>query len=217
MIDEEIRLDEAPGCHTLTSRSYPYHYINNEDHAWDVVARNGDTGIRVMFDTFELEYGYDYLEIGTGAFGGDSQPIIRLTGSLEYSFGLQPDEGGDLRAKEQSFLHRLLPAEEDVQQMHEPAEEDAQVPSPKEKGVSKRSIRTLSAEFCSNSTIYYDQLKFPQVMHLNASTIWLRMTSDSSVTDSGFSLQVTSTRYGGRLRANSINSNLGVKKGLHLL
>ena len=81
MLDAEIRLDEAPGWHTLTSRVYPYHYINKENHAWDVVARNGDT--RLMFDTFALEYGYDYLEIGTGAFGADSQPIILLTGSLE--------------------------------------------------------------------------------------------------------------------------------------
>ena len=186
MTDEEIMLDGTSSCYTLTSRFYPYNYINNENHIWDIVARDGDNGIRLKFETFDLEYSYDYLDIGVGAFTEDSEPVFRLTGSLGYSFAFDPKEGVDRHGKEQPYMHRLVPAEEETQQ-----EQVSSVDG------LKSWIRPTSSDFCSNSTTYYDQVDFPEVIHLKSPTIWLRMLSDTSVTERGFSLKVTSTSFGG--------------------
>ncbi|KAB1257714.1 CUB and sushi domain-containing protein 1 [Camelus dromedarius] len=52
---------------TISSPHFPSEYENNADCTWTILAEPGDT-IAVVFTDFQLEEGYDFLEIsGTEA------------------------------------------------------------------------------------------------------------------------------------------------------
>ncbi|XP_023376204.1 CUB and sushi domain-containing protein 1-like [Pteropus vampyrus] len=59
---------------TISSPHFPSEYENNADCTWTILAEPGDT-IALVFTDFQLEEGYDFLEIS-----GTEAPSIWLTG-----------------------------------------------------------------------------------------------------------------------------------------
>uniref|UniRef100_A0A8B9NTK1 CUB and sushi domain-containing protein 1 n=2 Tax=Aves TaxID=8782 RepID=A0A8B9NTK1_APTOW len=59
---------------TISSPHFPSEYENNADCTWTILAEPGDT-IALVFTDFQLEEGYDFLEIS-----GTEVPSIWLTG-----------------------------------------------------------------------------------------------------------------------------------------
>ncbi|XP_035657357.1 deleted in malignant brain tumors 1 protein-like [Branchiostoma floridae] len=77
----------APGCGgilaappggTVTSPNYPGNYGNDETCEWTITVPEGSV-VRLTFDSFSLETGYDYLMIYDGGSDG-APPLRRLTG-----------------------------------------------------------------------------------------------------------------------------------------
>uniref|UniRef100_A0A8C8SA97 CUB domain-containing protein n=1 Tax=Pelusios castaneus TaxID=367368 RepID=A0A8C8SA97_9SAUR len=64
---------------TISSPHFPSEYENNADCTWTILAEPGDT-IALVFTDFQLEEGYDFLEIS----GTEAPSICRV--SLLYSF-----------------------------------------------------------------------------------------------------------------------------------
>ena len=121
----------------------------------------------MKFDVFSLESGYDFLDIGVGTF--DGHYLYRFTGT--YSI------------QNQGIADASVSASKTLSDTFQEPESDG------------RKKRSVTSDFCSASTSYYDYGSFPYVIHLNSTKIWLKMTTDSSIVFEGFVLQLISTRF----------------------
>ncbi|XP_078685536.1 CUB and sushi domain-containing protein 2-like [Branchiostoma floridae x Branchiostoma belcheri] len=68
----------APSGGPVTSPNYPGNYGNNENCEWSITVPEGSI-IRLTFDSFDTQYGYDFLTIYDGA-SDNAAKIKRLTG-----------------------------------------------------------------------------------------------------------------------------------------
>ncbi|XP_019632305.1 PREDICTED: CUB and sushi domain-containing protein 3-like [Branchiostoma belcheri] len=68
----------APSGGPVTSPNYPGNYGNNENCEWAITVPEGSI-IRLTFDSFDTEYGYDFLIIYDGA-SDNAKGMERLTG-----------------------------------------------------------------------------------------------------------------------------------------
>ncbi|XP_072264529.1 CUB and sushi domain-containing protein 1 [Pyxicephalus adspersus] len=66
----------------ITSPNYPVQYEDNAHCVWVITSVNPDKVIKISFEVFELERGYDTLTIGDGGKVGDTRSVLYvLTGS----------------------------------------------------------------------------------------------------------------------------------------
>ncbi|XP_073482747.1 CUB and sushi domain-containing protein 1 [Aquarana catesbeiana] len=66
----------------ITSPNYPVQYEDNAHCVWVITSINPDKVIKISFEVFELERGYDTLTIGDGGKVGDTRSVLYvLTGS----------------------------------------------------------------------------------------------------------------------------------------
>ncbi|XP_075058584.1 CUB and sushi domain-containing protein 1 [Mixophyes fleayi] len=66
----------------ITSPNYPVQYEDNAHCVWVVTSIDPDKVIKISFEVFELERGYDTLTIGDGGKVGDTRSVLYvLTGS----------------------------------------------------------------------------------------------------------------------------------------
>lgn len=65
---------------SVTSPDYPGNYPNEQDVVWIIPAEEG-TRIHLHFEDFDLESGYDYLNIGIGSKPSEDTLSYPLTGS----------------------------------------------------------------------------------------------------------------------------------------
>ncbi|KAM4694506.1 CUB and sushi domain-containing protein 1 [Discoglossus pictus] len=66
----------------ITSPNYPVQYEDNAHCVWVITSVNADKVIKLSFEVFELERGYDTLTIGDGGKVGDTRSVLYvLTGS----------------------------------------------------------------------------------------------------------------------------------------
>ncbi|XP_053315605.1 CUB and sushi domain-containing protein 1 [Spea bombifrons] len=67
---------------TITSPNYPVQYEDNAHCVWVITTLNPEKVIKLSFEVFELERGYDTLTIGDGGKVGDTRSVLYvLTGS----------------------------------------------------------------------------------------------------------------------------------------
>uniref|UniRef100_A0A669AVD5 CUB and Sushi multiple domains 1 n=1 Tax=Oreochromis niloticus TaxID=8128 RepID=A0A669AVD5_ORENI len=66
----------------ITSPNYPVQYENNAHCVWVITAMDADKVIKLSFEEFDLERGYDTLTVGDGGKIGDTRRVLYvLTGS----------------------------------------------------------------------------------------------------------------------------------------
>ncbi|XP_069583000.1 CUB and sushi domain-containing protein 1 [Ranitomeya imitator] len=66
----------------ITSPNYPVQYEDNAHCVWVVTSTDPDKVIKISFEVFELERGYDTLTVGDGGKVGDTRSVLYvLTGS----------------------------------------------------------------------------------------------------------------------------------------
>ncbi|XP_071998418.1 CUB and sushi domain-containing protein 1 isoform X2 [Engystomops pustulosus] len=66
----------------ITSPNYPVQYENNAHCVWIITSTDPDKVIKISFEVFELERGYDTLTVGDGGKVGDTRSVLYvLTGS----------------------------------------------------------------------------------------------------------------------------------------
>ncbi|KAM9317096.1 CUB and sushi domain-containing protein 1 [Gastrophryne carolinensis] len=66
----------------ITSPNYPVQYEDNANCVWVITSSNPSKVIKIYFEVFELERGYDTLTIGDGGKVGDTRSVLYvLTGS----------------------------------------------------------------------------------------------------------------------------------------
>ncbi|KAG7265575.1 hypothetical protein CRUP_019243 [Coryphaenoides rupestris] len=66
----------------ITSPNYPVQYENNAHCVWVITTLDTDKVIKLSFEEFELERGYDTLTVGDGGKIGDTRRVLYvLTGS----------------------------------------------------------------------------------------------------------------------------------------
>ncbi|KAM9605609.1 CUB and sushi domain-containing protein 2-like [Morphnus guianensis] len=66
----------------ITSPNYPVQYDNNAYCVWVITALNPAKVIKLTFEEFELERGYDTLTVGDGGQVGDQKTVLYvLTGT----------------------------------------------------------------------------------------------------------------------------------------
>ncbi|XP_033121805.1 uncharacterized protein LOC117120830 [Anneissia japonica] len=68
-------VDVSGGAQTIVSPSYPNNYENNANCLWKI-AGSENNGILIDFQSFVLEYMYDYVLIGRGSDESDATSII---------------------------------------------------------------------------------------------------------------------------------------------
>ena len=70
-----------PGNATIVSPNYPDNYPNNVNTQW-LVSGPADYQIMAVFSTFDLEYNYDFLRVGSGLDPDDTASLLAtLSGS----------------------------------------------------------------------------------------------------------------------------------------
>ncbi|XP_078685509.1 CUB and sushi domain-containing protein 1-like [Branchiostoma floridae x Branchiostoma belcheri] len=72
----------APSGGPVTSPNYPGYYGNNENCEWSITVPEGSI-IRLTFDSFDTEKGYDFLTIYDGA-SDNAAEMERLTGDQPH-------------------------------------------------------------------------------------------------------------------------------------
>ncbi|KPP67001.1 CUB and sushi domain-containing protein 1-like, partial [Scleropages formosus] len=81
---------KAPSCGgqlhgpsgTIASPNFPVQYDNNANCSWVVTATDTSKAIKLTFESFDLEQGYDTLTVGDGASVGDQKTVFHtLTGT----------------------------------------------------------------------------------------------------------------------------------------
>ncbi|XP_056421688.1 CUB and sushi domain-containing protein 1 isoform X2 [Hyla sarda] len=66
----------------ITSPNYPVQYEDNAHCVWVITSTDPDKVIKISFEVFELERGYDTLTVGDGGKVGDTRSVLYvLTGS----------------------------------------------------------------------------------------------------------------------------------------
>uniref|UniRef100_A0A452GIF0 CUB domain-containing protein n=1 Tax=Gopherus agassizii TaxID=38772 RepID=A0A452GIF0_9SAUR len=66
----------------ITSPNYPVQYDNNAYCVWVITALNPAKVIKLTFEEFDLERGYDTLTVGDGGQAGDQKTVLYvLTGT----------------------------------------------------------------------------------------------------------------------------------------
>ncbi|KAL4624103.1 CUB and sushi domain-containing protein 1-like [Arapaima gigas] len=63
---------------TITSPNFPVQYDNNANCSWVVTATDISKVIKLTFESFDLERGYDTLTVGDGASIGDQKTIFHV-------------------------------------------------------------------------------------------------------------------------------------------
>uniref|UniRef100_A0A8C7F586 CUB and Sushi multiple domains 2 n=1 Tax=Oncorhynchus kisutch TaxID=8019 RepID=A0A8C7F586_ONCKI len=62
----------------ITSPNYPVQYDNNANCTWVIIATDTTKVIKVTFEDFDLERGYDTLTVGDGAAVGDQKTVFHV-------------------------------------------------------------------------------------------------------------------------------------------
>uniref|UniRef100_A0A8K9V7L3 CUB and Sushi multiple domains 2 n=1 Tax=Oncorhynchus mykiss TaxID=8022 RepID=A0A8K9V7L3_ONCMY len=62
----------------ITSPNYPVQYDNNANCTWVIIATDTTKVIKVTFEDFDLERGYDTLTVGDGAVVGDQKTVFHV-------------------------------------------------------------------------------------------------------------------------------------------
>uniref|UniRef100_A0A3B3V1G1 CUB and Sushi multiple domains 2 n=1 Tax=Poecilia latipinna TaxID=48699 RepID=A0A3B3V1G1_9TELE len=66
----------------ITSPNYPVQYDNNANCTWIITATDtSKVVIKLTFEDFDLERGYDTLTVGDGELVGDQKTIFHLSGT----------------------------------------------------------------------------------------------------------------------------------------
>ncbi|MED6268268.1 CUB and sushi domain-containing protein 2 [Characodon lateralis] len=62
----------------ITSPNYPVQYDNNANCTWIITATDTSKVIKLTFEDFDLERGYDTLTVGDGELVGDQKTIFHV-------------------------------------------------------------------------------------------------------------------------------------------
>ncbi|KTG03943.1 hypothetical protein cypCar_00030355 [Cyprinus carpio] len=62
----------------ITSPNFPVQYDNNSNCTWIITASDPSKVIKLIFEEFDLERGYDTLTVGDGAVIGDQRTVFHV-------------------------------------------------------------------------------------------------------------------------------------------
>ncbi|EPQ09174.1 CUB and sushi domain-containing protein 2 [Myotis brandtii] len=68
----------------ITSPNFPIQYDNNAHCVWIITALNPAKVIKLAFEEFDLERGYDTLTVGDGGQDGDQKTVLYMETALGH-------------------------------------------------------------------------------------------------------------------------------------